>query len=115
MKNWFKKKPKEISNKEIEKKKSEILNKKNSQITKNSKNKKSDASSNILTNYDKIMMFLTSPLWKIPISSFFYENCIYFDNEEENHFEYTKIHNVISILFIFFFYLFLQTGIQKNL
>lgn len=30
--------------------------------------------------------------------SFLDENCLVFDNEEENKLEYTQIHNVLSLL-----------------
>lgn len=36
---------------------------------------------------------MTSPVWKIPIYDFIDEHCIIFDDEEENKFEYTTIHN----------------------
>lgn len=45
--------------------------------------------------YDYIVQFLKSPGWRIPILSFIDEHCIIFDNEDENKFVYTEIHNVI--------------------
>lgn len=45
--------------------------------------------------YDSVIQFLLSPTWRIPILTFIDENCIIFDDEEENKFEYTDIHNVI--------------------
>ncbi len=44
--------------------------------------------------YDCILQFLTSPLWKSPIYSFMDDNCVIFDNEEENKFTYTAVHKV---------------------
>jgi len=44
--------------------------------------------------YDSLLQFLTSPLWKVPIYTFLDENCIIFDDEEENKFTYTDVHNV---------------------
>ena len=41
-----------------------------------------------------LIQYLTSPIWKIPIYEFLDEHCIIFDDEEENKFEYTDIHNV---------------------
>lgn len=35
-------------------------------------------------------------MWKIPIYDFLDENCIVFDDEEENKFSYTDIHKVIK-------------------
>jgi hypothetical protein len=40
-----------------------------------------------------LIQYLTSPLWKIPIYEFLDEHCIVFDEEEENKFEYTDVHN----------------------
>lgn len=48
--------------------------------------------------FDIIINFLRSPRWKTPIMSFLDENCLVFDNEEENKLEYTQIHNVLSLL-----------------
>ena len=36
--------------------------------------------------------FLQSPLWKNPIISFVEENCVYFENTEENRLDYTAVH-----------------------
>eukprot|EP00743_Colponemidia_sp_Colp-15_P001413 GILK01001550.1.p1 GENE.GILK01001550.1~~GILK01001550.1.p1 ORF type:complete len:467 (-),score=130.55 GILK01001550.1:826-2181(-) len=43
--------------------------------------------------YDYILQFLKSPSWTVPILSFIDDNCVVFDNEEENKFIYTDIHN----------------------
>jgi len=43
--------------------------------------------------FDMIINFLRSPRWKTPIMSFLDENCIVFDNEDENKLEYTNLHN----------------------
>ncbi|CAG9334924.1 CFAP36_2 [Blepharisma stoltei] len=43
--------------------------------------------------YDYIVQFLKSPGWRIPIMSFIDEHCIIFDNEDENKFIYTEVHN----------------------
>ncbi|EAS02105.3 ARF-like 2-binding protein BART protein (macronuclear) [Tetrahymena thermophila SB210] len=43
--------------------------------------------------YEYLLQYLTSPLWKVPIYEFLDENCIVFDDEEENKFSYTEIHN----------------------
>lgn len=42
--------------------------------------------------FDSLITFLKSPRWKTPVVSFIEENCIIFDNEEENKFEYTSVH-----------------------
>lgn len=47
--------------------------------------------------FDIIINFLRSPRWKTPIMSFLDDNCLVFDNEEENKLEYTQIHNVCQI------------------
>ena len=46
--------------------------------------------------YDVVVQFLTGPLWKSSILDFVDYHCVVFDTEEENKFEYTKIHNVSS-------------------
>ena len=38
------------------------------------------------------MGFLKSPEWSVPVMEFIDKQCIVFDNEEENKFEYTTIH-----------------------
>ena len=43
--------------------------------------------------YDYTLQFLSSPGWKIPILSFIDEKCCAFDDDDENKFEYTVIHN----------------------
>ncbi|KAM3145218.1 hypothetical protein pb186bvf_002546 [Paramecium bursaria] len=42
--------------------------------------------------YDLILQYLASPLWRNPISDFLDENCVVFDEEEENKFSYQDIH-----------------------
>ena len=44
--------------------------------------------------YEFVVQFLNSPIWRVSILDFVDEKCIVFDNEEENKFEYTTIHNV---------------------
>jgi hypothetical protein len=41
---------------------------------------------------DSITGFLRSPGWALPVMSFIDENCIVFDNEDENKFAFTDIH-----------------------
>mmetsp|Transcript_10431 Transcript_10431/g.15600 ORF Transcript_10431/g.15600 Transcript_10431/m.15600 type:complete len:350 (-) Transcript_10431:310-1359(-) len=43
--------------------------------------------------YEYLLQFLRSPGWKVPIMSFVDENCIVFDDEEENKLSYTEVHN----------------------
>lgn len=43
--------------------------------------------------FDSVISFVKSPLWKVPITSFINENCVVFDDEDENKLEYTSIHN----------------------
>jgi len=45
-----------------------------------------------------IIGFLRSPRWKTPVMSFLDENCIVFDNEDENKLEFTTIHKEFSKL-----------------
>ena len=40
-----------------------------------------------------IQDYLMSPVWKNPIVNFVEENCIYFEEGEENSLEHTEIHN----------------------
>jgi hypothetical protein len=40
------------------------------------------------------VQFLSGPLWKTSILDFVDYNCVVFDSEEENKFEYTTIHSV---------------------
>jgi len=42
--------------------------------------------------FDIIINFFKSPRWKAPILTFIEENCIIFDDEEENKFEFTTVH-----------------------
>ncbi|CAK85497.1 unnamed protein product (macronuclear) [Paramecium tetraurelia] len=42
--------------------------------------------------YDLILQYLASPIWRNPISDFLDENCIIFDDEEENKIVYQEIH-----------------------
>ena len=44
--------------------------------------------------YDFMLQFLSSPIWRVSILDFVDNKCVVFDNEEENKFEYTIIHNV---------------------
>ena len=44
--------------------------------------------------YDFVVQFLSGPLWKSSILDYVDYHCVVFDTEEENKFEYTKIHNV---------------------
>jgi hypothetical protein len=37
--------------------------------------------------------YLSSPTWKNPIINFIDENCIVFEDAEENSLEYTNVHN----------------------
>ena len=41
---------------------------------------------------DIIAEYLQSPIWKNPIVEFIDENCIIFEDAEENRLEYTDIH-----------------------
>ena len=43
---------------------------------------------------DIVVEYLQSPIWKNPIMDFIDENCIIFEDEEENRLEYTEIHTV---------------------
>jgi hypothetical protein len=45
--------------------------------------------------FDSIIGFLKSPIWLNPIQSFIDENCLVFDNEEENKFSYTLLHQQV--------------------
>lgn len=47
--------------------------------------------------YDLILQYLASPIWRNPISDFLDENCIIFDDEEENKIVYQDIHKVSLI------------------
>lgn len=42
---------------------------------------------------DLIADYLSSPTWKNPIINFIDENCIVFEDAEENSLEYTVVHN----------------------
>lgn len=42
--------------------------------------------------FDFLMNLFESPEWEVPIMTFIDDNCMLFDNEEENKFEYTEIH-----------------------
>jgi len=44
--------------------------------------------------FDAILNYLKSPKWRTPMMSFMEENCLIFDEEDENKFEYTKVHKV---------------------
>jgi uncharacterized UPF0160 family protein len=43
--------------------------------------------------HDYIIQFLKSPSFKIPLVTFIDENCVVFDDEEENKINYTEVHN----------------------
>ena len=45
--------------------------------------------------FDAIINYLKSPKWKEPMISFIEANCLVFDEEDENKFEYSKIHEVL--------------------
>jgi hypothetical protein len=42
---------------------------------------------------DIIADYLDSPVWKTPIIDFIDENCVIFEDAEENSLEYTAVHN----------------------
>ena len=42
--------------------------------------------------YDYVRQYLSSPLWRNPLLDFIEENCLVFEDTEENKFEYTKIY-----------------------
>lgn len=50
--------------------------------------------------FDCVMNIFHSPEWETPVYDFIDENCIYFDNEEENKLQYTTIHEVKRILIL---------------
>ncbi len=64
---------------------------------KNSNNKDSEELVSLIwlkdVLYDYVLQFIRSPLFRNPIKNFIDENCQIFDNELENSFEHTKIHN----------------------
>ncbi|XP_066279313.1 cilia- and flagella-associated protein 36-like isoform X2 [Branchiostoma lanceolatum] len=41
---------------------------------------------------DSVVQFLRSPTWTVPVMNFIEENCLVFDNNEENKLEYTEAH-----------------------
>ena len=41
--------------------------------------------------YDYVKQYLTSPLWSNPLLDFLEENCVIFEDVEENKFQYTKV------------------------
>lgn len=43
--------------------------------------------------YDYVLQFIRSPLFRNPIKNFIDENCQLFDDQLENSFEHTKVHN----------------------
>jgi len=45
---------------------------------------------------DSITGFLRSPGWALPVMSFIDENCIVFDNEDENKLAYTDIYSAFK-------------------
>ena len=42
--------------------------------------------------FDFVMDIFKAPTWEVPIMSFIDENCIVFDNEQENKFAYSELH-----------------------
>merc|ERR1719352_186251 len=42
---------------------------------------------------DYVLQFLKSPSWAVPVMQFIDENCMVFDDEEENKLEFTELHN----------------------
>lgn len=44
--------------------------------------------------FDAVMNIFHSPTWEIPFNQFIDDNCIYFDNSEENNLKWTEIHQV---------------------
>eukprot|EP00232_Nephroselmis_pyriformis_P005488 CAMPEP_0182909292 /NCGR_PEP_ID=MMETSP0034_2-20130328/35674_1 /TAXON_ID=156128 /ORGANISM="Nephroselmis pyriformis, Strain CCMP717" /LENGTH=302 /DNA_ID=CAMNT_0025045537 /DNA_START=89 /DNA_END=993 /DNA_ORIENTATION=+ len=48
--------------------------------------------------YEAIIRFLQGPCYSAPLMSFIDENCVIFDNEEENKIEYTDIHEKFKTL-----------------
>lgn len=46
--------------------------------------------------FDIILNFLRSPRWITPVMSFVDDSCIIFDGEDENKFEYTEMHEVLT-------------------
>jgi len=42
---------------------------------------------------ESFVQFLVSPIWKLNINSFVDENCIFFEDVEENQLEHLNIHN----------------------
>lgn len=41
--------------------------------------------------YDYVRQYLISPIWRNPLLDFIEENCLLFEDQEENKFEYTKV------------------------
>jgi hypothetical protein len=64
------------------------------QLTKAELEAKADENSWLL---DCVLSFMRSPRWRAPVVSFIEENCLVFDNDEENKLEYTTIHKVRSL------------------
>jgi len=46
--------------------------------------------------FDYVLSVFQSPLWDLTVMGIIDDNCIIFDNEEENKFEYTDIHNMFK-------------------
>lgn len=44
--------------------------------------------------FDYIMNVFKAPTWEVPVMSFIDDNCVVFDNEEENKFAYSELHEV---------------------
>lgn len=45
--------------------------------------------------FDAVMNIFQSPTWEIPFNQFIDENCIFFDNADENSLAWTEIHQVL--------------------
>lgn len=48
--------------------------------------------------HEAIIRYLKSPFYTAPVLQFIDENCIIFDTEEENKFEYTEVHEKFKTL-----------------
>ena len=47
--------------------------------------------------FESLLTYMRSPRWDVPVLEFIDRNCVQFDQEEENKFIYTAIHDVRSI------------------
>jgi The ARF-like 2 binding protein BART len=43
--------------------------------------------------FETLLQFFHSPLWKSPILTWMDEKCLTFDQDQENHLQYTELHN----------------------